>query len=430
MKRPLVILLLMLHATIQLRAQIVDLKIRRLPELQQYYVQDVILVQEEQRLLGLNRYTNEPIKFKRDIAFEVKEYFQARYPYREHRTPLILRINKVTASPTAAGTHQVELSISFIAQKDQQYIVLLHTSNLSSLTPVEDNDISLAFRQCFDDLARRTKTNTLLHRVISKDELRRPPEINAREFPILAGRKPARGVIWTYSDLIDNRIDTSIAFSVSPLRNLDSGMVLVRYQKRDLWGIWGVCDGANYYRQEDEHIYIPVQFSDEGAIAFSHDRSGDHIGKDSVELRTALFTRWYNVPASPEDQKIVAHKMDIMTNRLYYEDPEPELLFVHSKYYKKGEICIHIDGQKLACLNKGEYVRYRYNHPRGMIRCTLRSEDRTAEILIEPDNTQKVEIWRYGKNRVRFMNNFPPLRKRSLRYRYPVSGESEVLTPE
>lgn len=429
-KRPLLILLLMAHVAIPLSAQVVDLKIRRLPELPQYYVKDVILVQEEQRLLGRNRYTNEPIKFKHDIASEVKEYFQARYPYRDHKTPLILRINKVRASRTAAETYQIELGISFIAQKDQQHILLLHTGNLSSLAPIEGNDISLAFKQCFDDLARRSETNTLLHRVISKDELGRPPEVNAQEFPILAGRAPARGVIWGYSDLIDNRIDTSIVFSVNTLRNVDSGMVLVRYQKRDLYDIWGVCDGMQYYRLENEHIYIPVQFTGEGAIAFSHDRSGNYIGQDSVELYTGLLARWYNAPPSPEEQKIVAHKMDIMTNSSYYEDPDPELLFVHSKHYKKGEICIYIDDQKLACLQKGDHVRYRYDHPRENIKCTFISEDAAAELLIDPYSTQKIEIWRCGKNRIRFKNNFPPLRKRSLRYRYPVQGESVIVHPE
>jgi len=383
-----------------LNAQTVDISNEKFSIDLNYYIEDVIVAQKEKEILGFTIMPRTELKFNKPIDEELKDFFVNNYPSGVNKSPLILKINKIYIS----GNNEysiTDLNVSFLIKDGSDYVELLNSGTknihtwISFLMIGNSNkygyNLINAFKGCFTDFKKRLENQTLKPRSIKEGNLQK--FVNPY-FAILNNPQPLKGVFYGLSDFIDNNIDTTVAFSIDQKAVSDTHSVKIKFANDIEKNIWGVCDGEKYYLFFKKNFY-PIQIQQNTVSAFidSYDLNSDGgFLSEFGGLIGYAIDRAFDAATS----KIVKTEIDLLTGKLIDINRLQDFVFECRSNKNKEEICIYFEDEKLACLKKGEYLRYKNSSIVGIEKFTLKTNTATEVIRCSVTSEQSIVIINKG----------------------------------
>jgi hypothetical protein len=238
-----------------------------LPHLE-FYIEDVIVAQNEKEVLGFIYPNRTKIRFRQPFETELKNYFSKHTPVDETKVPITIRINNIFMS-SQENTSDTELSISFLKVKDSTFIELAKISVTDfyrwrglnrepNANKKLGRNLLNVFEKSFVLFINRKNTNIQKELPI---ELIFNFVIDSTTYPILTYPNPQKGVFRSFDDFINNNIDISENRNIpdSEEDNNEKLKVLKRINVSD--DVWAISNGTNYYLKNDNSYYpmIPNQ---------------------------------------------------------------------------------------------------------------------------------------------------------------------------
>jgi hypothetical protein len=237
-----------------------------------FYVDSVIVVQEEQVVIGHNiEYRKlSPLKLKeKRIDLALQNIFRKSFPLNDDSRHLIIKVNRIVFN-TFDRNSEFASHITFIENRNGELLELVTLR--SSWT--NENTLDIFFqassrgydlvkclaRVCRDFLASESLKNEFLS--VGKEELYQPIEINAENFPII--KNPDRflkGVVLSFEDFIRGnlRADESLQFKEVELKKSQFNKIKLEKSAYHQDSIFAIYDGKNYYLNDGTH-FRPVIF--------------------------------------------------------------------------------------------------------------------------------------------------------------------------
>jgi hypothetical protein len=227
-----------------------------------YYIEDVILAQQEDSCLG---YVNPALEgsyrilfFEHNIRSETRSFLMNSMPRREGLQPLLLRLNRMViyTSNTSQGTMtRLELSLSLIRRVPEltedfnaAVSILVYQRDIPKGLP---DVIADAFDQCFSQYLERKKEGLLKPRAITSAELNANPLLQASAYPCFHPEKTRKGLFHTWIDFRDNTPDTLTPFTViyhEDRKNPERSKAELRFEKGSKpTVVWGFCESDRTY---------------------------------------------------------------------------------------------------------------------------------------------------------------------------------------
>lgn len=268
-----------------------------------FYIDSVILVQEEQHIIGHR------IRHKKLIDLDLKEkridnalqnLFQRSFPLKDDKRRLILKINRILFN-TYNKNSEFGANITFIEKVNGEYLDLgtinsfwtnenTLSSPYSSIARGQDLVKSLEF--LFSEfLDKEASINE--QKILSLEELSNPIIINSSNYPIID--KPQqiyKGVILSYEDFINANVieDSSLEFEKIEFRKTTHNKLNIKtdnYEKEELWGVY---DGENYYINE-RNFFRPLLFLGNRIIIHAPSQSDGFIDEipDALSILTSFI---------------------------------------------------------------------------------------------------------------------------------------------
>jgi len=390
---------------IHLYSQTVDLTKARFSTDLDVYIEDVIVAQSENQILGFTRSHRTELRFDRSINVGLKRYFKNHLPYDKYKMPLIIRVNKIYVS--GDFTYGItELSVSFITKAGDDYYELLHTGSVSvdvwssfatNTSRKYGQNVINAFEDCFADLNRRRKNNTLISRFITQDELRQLPTPDSNAFPVFNQPAPVKGVFYAFSDFMDHVVDNEPEFNVHLITKSENIKVNVEFHENKPSDVWAICDGVNYYYNFNNRFYpmfighnaISTYIDSQDLRSYAH--TGGMIGGLGGMIGSLVgFALFAAIEAA--NASLVELNLDILTGELIRGSNQQVVLFECMSRKEEDEVCIFYQTEKLACLKRGESFRYKYTAPAGVEEFILQTDSYSRKILFNPQNEQRVVV--------------------------------------
>lgn len=222
-----------------------------------YYIEDVILGQQEDSCIGyVNGFlegTYRTIFFGKNIRSEVKEFLQNSMPAKDGFLPMIVRINRLAIYTLNTGDGSMtrfELSLSFIRKEK----MLIEDFTSAVTVRISGNDIpkglpeiiAEAFDQSILQYIERNKRGLTEPISITSEQLIRNPLQNTQTYKCFNRETSRRGIYRTWIDFRDNKPDTSVEFTVVYHNNKkepERTKAELKFPKKSKPRIiWGFCD--------------------------------------------------------------------------------------------------------------------------------------------------------------------------------------------
>lgn len=268
----LIILTLLIH-NVGLAAKIKINKTIDLPEFN-FYVDSVIVVQEEQSIIGYNEEyrTLTPLKLKeKRIDSALHSIFRKSFPLNEQSRHIIIKVNRIVFN-TFDRNSEFGSHITFIENKNGELreLVSLRSSwtnenTLDMFMPAHSRGYDLVkclARVCRDFLISESSQNEF--RIIASEELYQPIEINAINFPIIDNpNRFLKGVVFTFDDFTQGNVtaDESLQFSIVELKKTEFNKLKLEQCAFNKDSIYAIYDGKHYYLNDGKH-FRPMIFQD------------------------------------------------------------------------------------------------------------------------------------------------------------------------
>lgn len=328
-----------------------------------HYVEEVIITRKDKHIAGVTD-DHYLFFFKNGINKEASDFLKKNFPEEEGKAPLIIVVHELITVSTGQICY-TDISLSFCQNQSGELIELLRTGTIqhhnwsvfSGHSEELEESITKSFRHCFNDFLYRHSQHSLNERINNHITLERPT-INKTNFPILKNI-PKRGVIHTFSSFIDNRIDTTIQFSIISKRETQFNSLLASIHITGKKEFWGICDGKNYYRKIGNR-YFPIQINDD--TIFIH--SDVHINRytNGIGEEIGGLIGYIEIGGDGDGhitRRVRKEIMNLYTGRIMSLKNE---IIVNSYLEKKQPgICIIENSEKTICLDRNQYVRYPFS---------------------------------------------------------------------
>ncbi|MFN3529523.1 MAG: hypothetical protein ACK417_06340 [Bacteroidia bacterium] len=375
----------------------------------EYYVEDVIVAQQEKYMLGLAPGIGY-IKLRDSLSTELRQFFTKHLAADGVKKPVILKVNKVLFSGHQLNEAMVELSLSFLKHENNQYEQLYASSAVvyqMKKTPCEGTfcleDLLLqAFKTCMMQFDAVSKSEQLQPIAVAVSDLHRVMAYKSF-WSVFQQSSTTPGWYYSYNDFIQQRIDPTPKIEVSKADDL--GFRRVRRSGKSQNDFWGYFDGEFSYFLDDNglhrlrfdtidslfyiQVYVPVGF-----IPVGFDPVGMAIGIAAsavIELTS---------------DRNLFFAFDALTGNLYYRKPNgSELVITSEKGAKKEPICIYYFDSLVACIYQTEYVKLKLPSEHGVGKFTFSNSAYSREFYIRPNEYDLFNIEYhngliYYKNRI------------------------------
>ena len=220
----------------------------------------------------------------------------------------------------------------------------------------------------------------------------------ASKYPVFSQPVTDKGVFYSYSEFLDRAIDTSIRFT---LDTLDSrNRLKLTFIDLPNSSVWGFSDGSHYYhRPHDDYYQLrknPKSLIWDICVASSELLIPSHVdvrlGADSRGEMGRLIgygrvRTFDNFDTEQEDLSL-----DCRTGGLAKSERFSEVVFDCYGDENNPEICFYREDSLIACINTGEFFRYRYPFGEGIIRLTLKSGNLEREIRFDPEFEHAISV--------------------------------------
>lgn len=366
-----------------------------------YYVDEVVVLQNEKHILGFVSEGHVPFQFQTDIETELNTFFKKQFPNGTDKKPISVRLNRLSVA-VYENQMRVGLSLSFFERNNNKYILLynaahVQTSNISMLEKLPNKValvITLGFQKCVLELHERHQKETLFKREIEERELGRI-KIDTINFPIIGNQIQKPGVYYNYNDFLENHIDTTAKFRMFQLMPSDTLVKKAKFQNRKRKDIWALWDG--------EHYYINIK-NNYHRVKYNHQKNFFEVcfrTKDFNNVGSDVITVFYFGLVGLAIKKIIENEtskdlvlpMDIVTGTIYFQPRlEKEVIIECVGKEENVEVTLQNETGTICKLNQGEYFRYKSNSLDGIVRITLKSVNHEREIVFDPMNIQRVLI--------------------------------------
>jgi hypothetical protein len=358
-----------------------------------YYVHNVIIAQEEKLLLGFD-HKGEFLRFDNSIEKTLTTYFSKKLPFNENKKPLTLKVNKIALS-CWLGMCFTELSVGFYIYTEDGAVEIMQTGTITGLefdilTPRRRGKTILnAFKNCFNELHIREKNVLLREKKVPLDSLAIKPSITKNDLPILNNQNRIKGVFYGFGQFIDDLPDTTIQFRVE--KAYDTNRVVVKFNRRfDKSNIWGICDGEDYYHKFG-HNFHKLRMDSVINIYFdSRDLN------NNAETAMMFFGPIGYVLVSLIESfnaKPIRKELDLLTGRILPKSREADLIIECTNKQNEDSICIYHNDIKKACLNGGEFYRFKYSPEMGIDKIVFKSGRFKKTLYINPiDDVQMIRV--------------------------------------
>ena len=369
-----------------------------------YYIDDVILVQPEKDVVGLDVLNRTHLRFDDSIQTELKNYFKQHLVKNEGKKPLIVRINKILIHEHIEEC-VTQLGLSLFTIHNGQTIHLLNTGFVNYTTWTEllssskkeiPRNLMQAFHYCFLELREREKANRLLYNVVSETA---PFELlmDSTIFPVFSNHNPRKGVFHFYGDFLDNKIDDTVSFDIQVLPNSVDKRLRVNFKSKDMEDVWGVCDGEKYYYRFGKEFYLLEPNLDQHSFILyleSKDVSSNaEMGGAIGGLIGEVVVRAYESATS----SLVKMEMDILTGNVVKTILDGYIVLDCGCKINAEKVCVSENDKAIICLNAMEFTRLPYKASDGIRRIKLTSGALEKEVLFDPHIDQNILFCRTKK---------------------------------
>lgn len=252
----------------------------------------------------------------------------------------------------------------------------------------------------------------------------------ASKYPVFSQPVTDKGVFYSYSEFLDRAIDTSIRFT---LDTLDSrNRLKLTFIDLPNSSVWGFSDGSHYYhRPHDDYYQLrknPKSLIWDICVASSELLIPSHVdvrlGADSRGEMGRLIgygrvRTFDNFDTEQEDLSL-----DCRTGGLAKSERFSEVVFDCYGDENNPEICFYREDSLIACINTGEFFRYRYPFGEGIIRLTLKSGNLEREIRFDPEFEHAISV---SVELRRIVTNFGGIGRRDDLEKYLARNRKKVI---
>jgi hypothetical protein len=369
-----------------------------------YYIEDVVVVQPEKDVLGLDILNRTHLSFDSSIQTELVNYFKRHLVKAEGKKPLIVKVNKLLVHEEIEQC-VTQLGLSLFTLENGQTLHLMNTGvvNFSSWSDLLSSskkeipkNLMKAFQYCFFELKEREKANRLLSNIVRETA---PFEllIDSTHFPVFSHRNPRRGVFHYYGDFLDDKIDDSVSFDSDFLPNSMNTSLKVNFKGEDMANVWGVCDGDNYYYKFGKKFYLLEPNLDQHSFILyleSKDVSSNaEMGGAIGGLIGEVVVRAYESATS----SLVKMEMDILTGNVVKTILDGYIVLDCGCKINAEKVCVSENDKAIICLNAMEFSRLPYKASDGIRRIKLTSGALEKEVLFDPHIDQNILFCRTKK---------------------------------
>jgi hypothetical protein len=116
--------------------------------------------------------------------------------------------------------------------------------------------------------------------------------------------------------------------------------------------------------------------------------------------------------------------LDFWTGALAKNERFSEVVFDCFSEENSPEICFYQKDSLIACINTGEFFRYRYPFGEGIIRLTLKSGNLEREIRFDPENEHAISV---SVEPRRIVTNYGGIGRRDDLEKYLARYKKEVI---
>lgn len=265
-----------------------------------FYVDTVILVQEEQKVIGhLQKHKKlKKLRLKeKRIDLALQNLFQNSYPIKEGKRRLILKVNRIIFNVFDRSS-EFGANITFIEKVNDNLIELgtieTFVINENTIRPVlkapyRGLDLVVSIESLLDKFLEHVEEQDD-HKVLSKSDINKPIEINKNSYPIIEKPKhDFKGVILSYDDFKNGKVskDSSLEYETIEFKKTSFFKLKVKSEKYDNEDLWGVYDGENYFINE-RNFFRPLIFQNNSIFIHAPSRGSGFI--DEVPGITSFFT--------------------------------------------------------------------------------------------------------------------------------------------
>jgi hypothetical protein len=345
--------------------------------LQNLYIRDVTLVQQEDSCLGIitqgmvKKVT--PVYFEKNIKNEIKDFMMYSMPEKGGTDPAILRINRFYLHEIRKHDNLfvcLELSVTFITLKDSVF----SEDFTAGVTPTKlfyEADLTLpsliveAFDQCFTQYAERLKKGWIVPLRVNQQQAKENPLIMPGHNECTIHKERIKGIYLSFYDFRDGLVDTTFHFTIHHNYNNDNPDLTttwLKYKgKSPPNDIWGFSDGDGDFIKVGRSF---CRLTLDSNIFHAHTRSAEYAEDitSSAVFGGILFgvvgaAVFGGLTAATADSKyLIKTKVDFFYGKLVpfetgnYTKISSTLIFYYSKLSEKGvTVSVYVDDQ-LQCV--------------------------------------------------------------------------------
>ena len=385
------------------QTQILNLTKQRAVILRDYYIDTVIIAQQEKELLGFDLMHRAHIRFNSTIEKDLNAFFNRQDMLDKSKEPLILKVNRIRME-SGMEWCRTELGIGLIVKENDKYVELITTSAITGRDWwIANSEKKLgetfvdALVLCLKDFVRRKKNGNLVPKPVEVAYLN-DASFHASNYPVFSQPATDKGVFYSYSEFLDRAIDTSIRFTLDTLDRRNR--LKLTFIDLPTNSVWGFSDGSHYYhRPHDDYYQLrknpqsqiwDICLSSEELIvpitvhgAANLDSRGE-MGRLIGYGRVRAFD---NFDTEQEDLSL-----DSRTGGLAKSEGFSEVVFDCYGDKDNPEICFYREDSLIACINSGEFFRFKYAFGEGIIRLTLKSGNLEREIRFDPEFEHAISV--------------------------------------
>jgi hypothetical protein len=286
-----------------------------------------------------------------------------------------------------------------------------------------------ALVMCLKDFVRRKKSGNLVPKPVDEAYLN-DPSFKASNYPVFNEPVTVKGVFYSYSEFLDRAVDTSIRFTLDTLDRRNR--LKLTFIDLPANSVWGFSDGSHYYhRPHDDYYQLrknpqsqiwDICLSSEELIvpvtvhgAANLDSRGE-MGRLIGYGRVRTFD---NFDAEMEDLSL-----DYWTGGLSKSERFSEVVFDCYGDEDYPEICFYQKDSLIACINSGEFFRFKYAFGEGIMRLTLKSGNLEREIRFDPENEHAISV---SVDSRMIITNFGGIGRREDLEKYLAQYKKEVI---
>lgn len=265
-----------------------------------YYIDTVIIAQEEQNFPGHKWVENEAHPFTIDhksIGEGIQDYFKLSFPYDNQKKTLIIRVNRIIFN-SSIDESEIGIHLSFIETVDDEFYHLYTTNFSTDSIRIDEgerfhlecgNHLSKVISTCFEEFLHRENSEN--RELISRNEMYHPILLSPDNFPILSKNQGEAGYYISFDDFVQNNIVLDSSLTVDVVNEGKKNQSYFVSSQKSPKKYWAAFDGENFFIK-NQSTFQKLEFTNDNKILFKVSKNNNDGGflSEILGLSAALGT--------------------------------------------------------------------------------------------------------------------------------------------